>query len=140
MTNSKTAKGTCLCRKISVEASLKNSEVGVCHCGMCRKWSAGPFLGLDCGSDLKITGTENLGVYSSSEWAERAFCKNCGTSLFYRFKESRQCIASAEIFGVSNLQLDHQIFIDEKPAYYSFSEKTKNMTGVEVFEAFSNQT
>ena len=29
-----------------------------------------------------------------------------------------------------------QIFIDEKPAYYDFANKTKNMTGAEVFAAF----
>jgi hypothetical protein len=27
------------------------------------------------------------------------------------------------------LNFDHQIFIDEKPMYYSFADETKNMTG-----------
>ena len=30
-----------------------------------------------------------------------------------------------------------QIFIDEKPAYYDFANKTHNMTGAEVFAAFA---
>jgi hypothetical protein len=30
-----------------------------------------------------------------------------------------------------------QIFIDEKPGYYEFANKTHNMTGAEVFAAFA---
>jgi hypothetical protein len=30
-----------------------------------------------------------------------------------------------------------QIFIEQKPDYYAFSKQTKNMTGEEVFAAFS---
>jgi len=36
-----------------------------------------------------------------------------------------------------NVVFDHQIFIDEKPSFYDFSNNTKNMTGAEVFAAFS---
>ncbi len=32
---------------------------------------------------------------------------------------------------------DHQIFIDEKPDYYSFSNKTYNVTGEEVFAQYA---
>ena len=31
-----------------------------------------------------------------------------------------------------------QIFTDEKPAYYEFANKTKTMTGAEVFAAFAS--
>jgi len=30
----------------------------------------------------------------------------------------------------------HQVFVDEKPAYYDFANKTHNMTGAEVFAEF----
>jgi hypothetical protein len=33
----------------------------------------------------------------------------------------------------ADLRFDHQIFIDKKPAYYSFSNTTKNLTAAEVF-------
>ena len=31
------------------------------------------------------------------------------------------------------LVFDQQVFIDEKPAYYDFANKTENMTGAELF-------
>jgi hypothetical protein len=33
--------------------------------------------------------------------------------------------------------LDQQIFIDEKPPFYSFANETKNLTGAEVFAQYS---
>ncbi len=137
MESYKPAKGSCLCGSITLKVSAMKTGLGVCHCGMCRKWSAGPFLAVDCGSDVKIEGEEHLGVYHSSDWAERAFCKKCGTNLFYRFKKTQQYIVSSEIFTETELNFDHQIFIDEKPDYYAFSNETKNMTGAEVFAAFA---
>jgi hypothetical protein len=32
---------------------------------------------------------------------------------------------------------DQQIFIDEKPAFYSFANQTKNLTGDEVFAQYA---
>ncbi len=131
------AKGKCLCEKVSIEAKATNKNLGACHCGICRRWSGGPFLALDCGTDVTIEGEENLGLYESSSWAERGFCKLCGSNLFYRLKEKQQYIVSSEIFDELPLEFDHQIFIDEKPQYYSFSNKTKTMTGAEVMAAFT---
>jgi hypothetical protein len=131
------AKGTCLCGSVNLESATVNTDLGACHCSMCRKWSAGPFLALDCGTDVIIDGQENVSVYSSSDWAERAFCNKCGSLLFYRLKETNQHIVSSELFENLELNFDHQIFIEEKPKHYDFSNKTKNMTGAEVFAAFA---
>ena len=133
------ATGKCLCGKIEIIAKTMSKDLGVCHCGMCRKWSAGPFFAVDCGSEHEIKGEEFLSVYDSSDWAQRAFCKSCGTNLFYKLKQNSQHIVSSEIFNQLTLKFDHQIFIDEKPNYYEFSNKTKNMTGEEVFAAFSGE-
>jgi hypothetical protein len=128
--------GSCLCGSVKVSAKPATNRVGVCHCGMCRKRVGGPFFALDCGSEVKFSGEENISVYGSSEWAERGFCKKCGSNLFYRLKQNQQYIMSAGLFeGI--FEFDHQIFIDEKPSYYEFSNKTHNMTGAEVFAKYS---
>ncbi len=137
MKKTKAVQGSCLCGKIKVEAQEMHQNLGACHCVTCRKWVAGPFLTVDCGLNVKITGEENLGIFDSSEWADRGFCKNCGTSLFYRFKQNQHYIFSSEIFDEPELVFDHQVFIDHKPSYYAFSNKTKDMTAQEVFEAFA---
>ena len=127
--------GKCLCNAITFEArSAKN--IGVCHCSTCRSWAGGPFMGLDCGTDASFTG--EVTTFRSSDWAERGFCAQCGTHLFYRLIESGQTIIPAGLVEQgSDLVFDHQVFIDEKPAYYEFANQTKNMTGAEVFEMFA---
>ena len=134
------ATGSCLCGSVKLETQSMNTSLGVCHCNMCRKWSTGPLMTVSCGDDLKISGQEFITTFNSSDWAERAFCKKCGSNLYYHLKESNQFIVSAGVFGDQNLHFDHQVFIDEKPEYYEFSNKTKNMTGAELFAAFSSET
>ncbi|MGI9296241.1 MAG: GFA family protein, partial [Pseudomonadales bacterium] len=93
---------------------------------------------IDCGSDVSFGGKENISVFDSSEWAERGFCNKCGSHLYYRLKQNDQYIMPIGLFGNPEaVVFDHQVFIDEKPAYYSFANETKNMTGAELFAQFA---
>ena len=136
-----TVKGGCLCGAVRFTAAPRNRHVDTCHCGMCRRWTAGPMFTLDCSGTLAIEDATQLGVYRSSDWAERCFCKQCGTSLFYRLVGRDFCAVSAEtIDDNSGFTFTTQIFVDEKPGYYDFANQTKNMTGPEVFAAFAAST
>jgi hypothetical protein len=136
----KTVSGGCLCGAVRFTATPKNRHVDACHCGMCRRWSAGPMFAVDCSGTLKIEDETQLGVYRSSEWAERCFCKQCGTSLFYRLVGKDFVAVSAETLDdQSGYVLTTQIFVDEKPPHYDFANKTKMMTGADVFAAFSGE-
>ena len=131
--------GSCLCEAISIKVAALNVEVGTCHCSMCRRWGGGPFIGVDCGTEVTFGGEENISVYDSSEWAERGFCKKCGSHLFYRLKQSGQLVMPAGLFDEEDkFVFDHQIFIDKKPAFYSFANVTNNMTEAEVFAKYSS--
>ena len=130
--------GKCVCGKTGLDAPAAATNLGACHCSMCRNWGGGPFLTVDCGTDVTLVGEEHIAVYDSSQWAERGFCKHCGTHLFYRLKESGQYIVAAGLFGDEpTFEFDHQVFIDEKPDYYAFENQTQNLTGAEVFEMFA---
>lgn len=39
--------------------------------------------------------------------------------------------------NLDGLEFKSQVFIDEKPTYYSFSNKTENKTGEELFSQFA---
>ncbi len=137
MSDTTTSKGACICGAVTITAKSISLHAGACHCGTCRRWSAGPFLTVDCGTDVTVDGQENLGIYNSSDWAERAFCKDCGTNLFYRLKGTGQHFVSVSLFGdVDGIKMTHQVFVDERPSYYEFANETTNMTGAEVFAKF----
>lgn len=138
MASAQQQSGGCLCGAVRFSATPADHEVSACHCSMCRRWSAGPFLVRDCGTTLTIEDTSSLGAYRSSEWAERAFCKTCGTPLYYRLIDKDRYFVSAEAFDdLKGNVFTTQIFIDEKPAYYDFANATHNMTGAEVFAQFA---
>lgn len=131
------AKGKCLCGKVKLTAKSTSTNAGACHCSMCRQWTGGPFLGVDCGNEVEFEDDESITTFSSSEWAERGFCSKCGSNLFYKIKQTGQYIVPVGILNIeSQINFDHQIFIDEKPSYYCFSNETNNMTGAEVFAEY----
>jgi len=131
--------GRCLCGAVRITAAEVPVEFGACHCGMCRKWGGGgPLFAVHCSGEIAFDGAENIVRYHSSEWAERAFCKKCGTNLFYRLVDSDEHIFSVGIFDdQSAFTFASQIFIDEKPGYYDFANDTRKMTGADVFAQYA---
>ena len=135
--------GSCLCGAVSYQLSAEPNEFGACHCDMCRKWSGGIYLGLEVPRDgVEISGADSLTTYPSSPWAERAFCKTCGSSVYYRVTAPGPHEGTYH-FGVGTLDdaggaaLTGELFIDNKPKGYSFAEKTHQMTPQEVMEMFA---
>ena len=129
---------SCLCGNVKIRANSISPKITVCHCDMCRKWGGGPALALQCGTELEIEGCEQIHLFDSSEWAERAFCKNCGTHLFYRIKDTGEYSIPAGFFTeLKELEIDVQYFSDKKPGYYCFANKTKELTGAEVFAMYA---
>jgi hypothetical protein len=134
-----TISGRCLCGAVSFKADVARRETDICHCSMCRRWSGGLCIGLSHDGAVAFEGTENIGVYKSSEWAERAFCKLCGSSLYYHLLGTDHYSFSAgALDDQSGLVLTKQIFIDEKPTYYDLANDTPKLTGAEAFAAFNS--
>lgn len=127
--------GRCLCGAVRFTAEISRPEHNACHCGMCRRWSGGsPFFGIRA-EDVKFEGEENVGRYDSSDWAQRGFCKQCGTALFYYFKGSKWYGMSAGVFDDNDrFTLTREIFIDRKPHGYSFAGDHPKLTEEETIQ------
>ena len=130
--------GQCLCSAITIRTPDKKS-IDACHCGMCRRWGGGPALVVSCGSEVQIEGVDKLKVYKSSEWAQRAFCSECGTHIFYRLLSTNEYFIFVGLFQDDlEFEFKEQIFIDRKPSYYEFANQTLNMTEAEIFAKFAS--
>ena len=129
--------GRCLCGAVRFSGTPAKMHMDACHCSLCRRWSAGPFFGVNC-PDLAVEDESALATYASSEHAERQFCGICGSTLFWRMKDGSMIAVSAQAFDdPSSLPLEIEIFVDEKPATYEFANATVKMTGAEVMAAFA---
>jgi hypothetical protein len=137
MTKEFSLTGRCLCGAVRIDAIASNLEVTTCHCDMCRSWSTGPFMEITC-QNVAFKGEEHIGIIRSSEWAERGFCKECGSNLFCHLIDNSDYQISAGLLDdQTKLQMSLQVYTDEKPDYYTLANKTKTMTADEVFEAFA---
>ena len=130
--------GQCLCGAVKFEATPARPEMGVCHCGMCRRWSGGTFMGVQC-ADVKFADESQLGVYKSSPYGERCFCKQCGSTLMWRLQDHSVSVISAQAFNdPGQFAFVSEIYTDEQPANFAFADadKRKRMTGEEFLAAF----
>ncbi len=129
--------GKCLCGAVTFSATTEKPSVVACHCDMCRRWSAGPFMALNCNS-VTFGSEDSISTIRSSDWAERGFCNKCGSNLFYHIVgNSDYQIAAGLLDDQSKLRLSLQVFTDERPDFYEFANETKMMTGAEVFALYA---
>jgi len=129
--------GHCLCGAVRFSGKAKARSVAACHCDMCRRWSAGPFLEITC-DEVRFEGKETIGRIRSSVWAERGFCKKCVSNLFYHIVGTEEYQMSAGMLDdPSGLDFTLQVFIDSKPAFYEFANETATMTGAEIAAAYT---
>lgn len=134
--------GQCHCGAVKFMATPKPYDDGVhieaCHCGICRRRVGGPLLGVTLAKAPEIEDETHLCTYQSSDWAERQFCKNCGTNLFYRLKASDfHTVHAGALDDLSDAKLALEIFIDNKPSYYDFAQETQKMTEQQVMAMFA---
>lgn len=130
--------GSCLCGSVKFTAEPAKADMIVCHCGMCRNWSGGAWMAVDCGSSVKVEDDSTLGVFVSSDYGERVFCKSCGSSLFWRMRDGSHTSVAAQAFDdPSQFKFVSEIFVDEQPGNYAFSNETQRMTGPEVFALYA---
>ena len=133
--------GSCLCGAVTFEGRGAVKIADACHCSMCRRWHGSPHVGVHFEDGLHLITADSLRWYESSDWAERGFCSTCGSTLFYRLKQSPDKLSTgAGFFNLpTGLSISEHIFIDEKPDYYDFSGDAPRLTGAEVMARFEAQ-
>ena len=130
--------GKCLCGACAFTAE-PGDAAGVCHCGMCRKWTGGINMAVQC-KNVTWNDDAPLKAYRSSDWAERVFCGTCGSNLFWRAvdaPEGEQILALMAFDEPERFPVTSEIFIDEKLSTYALAGDTKKMTGAEVIAMFA---
>lgn len=79
-------RGTCLCGRVRFHYRPPSLWCGHCHCTMCQRAHGAPivtWVGVPEGQFVLDAG-DDLRWYHSSEEAERGFCRECGSTLFFR--------------------------------------------------------
>jgi hypothetical protein len=77
--------GGCQCGAIRYRLDAAPIRANICHCRMCQKAGAAPFMAFAAVPVEKFAVTHGaIATFASSDIAERGFCSVCGTPLTYR--------------------------------------------------------
>jgi len=132
--------GKYLCEDVSFTAIGNITRVTACHCEMCRRQNGGGvFHTAVLNGTLKFEKKQSLKWYSSSDWAERGFCNQCGSTFFWRFKDQHHIDLSLGSLESPPKMLDAHIFTDKCGAYETISKNIPHMTAAEVIAAYNSE-
>lgn len=112
--------GRCMCGAVLYEASGKFRDIVACHCIECRK-SSGHYTAATSvkPEDLNLVNSTGLSWYRSSETAQRGFCRECGSTLFWKPDSGdRVSIYVGSVDGAIDLPFTSHIYLAEKGSYY----------------------
>jgi hypothetical protein len=87
--------GGCQCGAVRYALYAEPNNVHVCHCRMCQKAVGGPFAALAPVRRTEFAWTRGKPAeFASSSLALRAYCRDCGTPLGFRYLDSETCSVS----------------------------------------------
>ncbi|MEZ5714637.1 MAG: GFA family protein [Paracoccaceae bacterium] len=118
-------KGHCECGAVAF--TIARDELrppSACHCSQCRRWSGHFWAGTTVKTEeLAFQSDGALTWFRSSEQAERGFCSDCGSSLFYRpFDSDHVSVAVGALDLPTGTRLRRHIFVGSKGDYYDIAD------------------
>ena len=118
--------GGCLCGAVRYRFTGSSKGVTVCHCAMCRRWHGAPgaYVAGGSGADYAIDGEAHLHWFRSSEDAERGFCTQCGSRLFWRSRDgtSSMDVTAGSVDKPTGLTTAAHIWVPDKGDYYGIED------------------
>ena len=128
-----TGSGSCLCGGVRYRVTRGLAGVTACHCTQCAKTTGHYIAAAHCdAADFALDKDETLRWYRSSPEAERGFCGQCGSNLFWRRIGGKTVsITAGTLDRPTGLRMKYHIFCGSKSDYYELTD------GLKQYEAWS---
>jgi hypothetical protein len=82
--------GGCACGRVRYTATVRDHEAYLCHCRMCQRSTGSVSIAFKNFKEAEVQWSQEPDWYDSSPIAVRPFCRECGTSLGFKFKEGSE--------------------------------------------------
>src|SRR3982751_1617942 len=96
--------GGSACGRSRYSATIADDDAYLCHCRMCQRTTGSVSIAFKNVKQAEVEWSGEPAWYESSPIAVRPFCRECGTSLGFRFKQ-----------GSENMDLTVASFDDPSP-------------------------
>lgn len=100
--------GSCLCGAITYECSAFLSEMGHCHCSMCRQFSGAAFSTFAAVQRKHFhwrSGEADLKAFVAPNGTTRSFCQHCGSSMTFASPKEQEDVVEIAL-GTLKTTLD----------------------------------
>ena len=124
MNDSPIRTGSCLCGSVQYNVTGPMRDVVACHCTQCRKATGHHVAATNAElEDLEMTADETLKWFRSSDFAQRGFCGECGSNLFWKRDGSQSIsIMAGTLDGSTGLKTAGHIYCDDAGDYYEITD------------------
>ena len=99
-----TMTGGCACGRIRFSARMADHDAYLCHCRMCQRATGSVSIAFKHVKQADVEWQSEPDWYDSSPIARRPYCRECGTSLGFQFRD-----------GSENMDLTVAAFDDPSP-------------------------
>ncbi len=134
MTSPVEISGSCLCGVVAFSMQLPSIWCAHCHCNMCKKAHGAGYVTWVGFKQKQVTfsaDNDQLIWYESSLGAQRGFCQQCGSSLFFRSEKWAGELHIA--LGVIDDEIDRKpqanVFFDNHVDWMPIDESLKLVDG-----------
>jgi hypothetical protein len=82
--------GGCSCGRVRYSVAVDSDEAYLCHCRMCQRATGSVSIAFRNVKHADVAWDGEPDWYDSSPIAVRPYCRECGTSLGFKFKEGSE--------------------------------------------------
>ena len=79
--------GGCACGRVRYTATVHDDDAYLCHCRMCQRSTGSVSIAFKSMKQAEVAFEHEPDWYDSSPIAQRPYCRECGTSLGFKFRE-----------------------------------------------------
>ena len=120
-------KGSCNCGAVTYTADVEATDVYVCHCSICRRFSGAQGMAVTVVENQSFrwtSDTDSIAVWDKPghDW-QANFCSVCGFAVPGRNDEARMFIPVGSIIeGGDRLTVVHHIYVDSKASWDTWDD------------------
>ena len=132
MSENNIAFGGCLCGETRYQVIGPLRPVIACHCRQCQRSSGFHVAATSAPKQaFSLLSEQHLKWYSASVTAQRGFCSQCGSNLFWKPEEGADIsIFAGTLDQPTGLKIVEHTFVEDKGDYYSLSDDLPKRKGL----------
>jgi len=118
------ATGSCLCGGLRYEIEGELTQPIACHRSQCARPSGNFAAIVACKSaDLRLSASNTLRWYQSSESVQRGFCSCCGGNVFWKAAPRVETyVTIGTLDRPTGLRLGEHIYVGSKSDFYDLTD------------------